>query len=157
MPRTVADAAVGIAAMARNLSDPATAQRLLPGVAMVAKRELTAVIQPATGGDMRLSGAGRRGKRIAVRYTIADGKAYVSASGPLHLLEGGTQPHDVTPRRKRAVYGAGMDRPAARTHVRGAPAKHVWSRAVGHAAPITTRTYAERTSAAVFAAYKSAG
>lgn len=156
MARTVADAAVGIAAMAHALADPAVAQRLLPGVAMVAKREMTASIQPATGGDMRLSGVGRRGARVGVRYRIADGKAYVTATGPLHLLEGGTQAHDVEPRRRRAVYGAGMDRPLARVHVRGAPAKRVWTRAVGHAAPVTTRTYAERTSAAAFAAYLKA-
>jgi hypothetical protein len=144
MPRTAADAAVGIAAMSRTLTDPATAQRPC-GVAQVAKRELLTTIAPATGGDLRLSGVGRNGARIGVRYRIVGGTAEVAATGPLHFLEGGTQAHDVEPRRRRAVYGAGMDRPLARVHVRGAPAKRVWSRAVGRAAPVTTRTYAERS------------
>jgi hypothetical protein len=152
MPRTVADAAVGIAAMSQALTDPATGQRVLPGVAQLAKQQLLATIQPASDGDLRLSGAGP----IGVRWSLDNGTAVIAATGPMHLIEGPTQAHDVEPKRRRAVFGAGMDRPAARTHVRGVQAKRVWSRAVGRAAPVTTRTYAERMSAAAFNAYLKA-
>jgi len=153
--------------MARMADAAATAPvKVLPGIALTTKRMLTARIGPATGGDMRLSGVGRRGARIGVRYTITRGgtEAWIAARGPLHLLERGTRGHEITPKRKHAVSspalersrrdGAGRTNAAARVTVRGTRARHVWGRAVSDVAPDVGRFYAQRVSERILAAYR---
>ena len=61
-------------------------------------------VRVATGGDMRLSGVGRRGARVGARFDVRGTKnptAMVKATGPMHLLEHDTRPHEIGPRGRR--------------------------------------------------------
>ena len=86
-------------------------------------------VRRATGGDGRLSGVGRNGARIGVRYDVkgtVNATALVKATGPAHLVESDTKPHVVAsrygPKRTRRArssmvaagktVGAGWDRRA---------------------------------------------
>lgn len=56
-------------------------------------------------GD-RLSGVGRRGARISVGYDIKNAltpTALVRMRGPAHLVERDTRPHEIKPKRAKAV------------------------------------------------------
>lgn len=54
--------------------------------------------------DLRMSGVGRGGARVGVRYDIKgtnNPTSIIRATGPLHLLENPTKAHDIAPRRRR--------------------------------------------------------
>jgi hypothetical protein len=56
-----------------------------------------------TGGDSRLSGVGKSGARLGARYKVYGGDnqtAYISATGPYHLLERNTSPHLISAGRR---------------------------------------------------------
>lgn len=70
--------------------------------ALYAKTVIGAVIRQAAGGDSKLSGVGKKGAKVGVRYGVSEGahpEAWVAASGPLHLLERDTKPREI-PRTK---------------------------------------------------------
>ena len=53
---------------------------------------------------MRLSGIGERGARVGARFDVfgtVNPSAVVKATGPLHLLEHDTDPHDIGPKKGR--------------------------------------------------------
>lgn len=84
-----------------------------------------------SGGDMRLSGVGRRGARVGARYDVRGGRnptALVRATGPMQLLELPTRPHLIRPQRKRAILTPGGAR--AYAHHPGTSGKRTWSRGV---------------------------
>lgn len=69
------------------------------------RKEIKAVVP--TG---KLSGVGKRGARVGVKYTAGGATAYVQATGPLHLVErdtkgGYTIPRTVGTRRTRTASG----------------------------------------------------
>jgi hypothetical protein len=77
--------------------------RAVRDAAQLAKVELTGAIMSMTG-DGRLSGVGRRGARVGVRYDIDKGvsrpdRAFVKAYGPLQFVEADTKPHRI-PRQR---------------------------------------------------------
>lgn len=100
------------------------------------------VTRADSGGDMRLSGVGRRGARVGARYDVkgrANPVALVRATGPMHLLERGAGPHMIRARRGRFLstpYG-----PRRSVHHPGAPAKHTWSRGVDAVVDDVPRIY----------------
>lgn len=58
----------------------------------------------AVTGDMRLSGVGLRGARVGARYDIkgtVNPTALIRATGPLHLIERDTRPHEIKRRKRR--------------------------------------------------------
>lgn len=59
-------------------------------------------IRKDSGGDMILSGVGRKGVKVGARYTMfpSEGVGQIEASGPLHFLERDTVGHDVQPGKK---------------------------------------------------------
>jgi len=72
--------------------------------ALVVTRSIRQQVQNATGGDSRLSGVGRRGARVGVRYEVkgtTNPTALIRATGPMHLLEHNTAPHMIQPKRKK--------------------------------------------------------
>jgi hypothetical protein len=72
--------------------------------ALLVTRAIRAEIREATGGDNRLSGVGRRGARVGARYDVkgqVNPTAIVYATGPLHLIEHDTEPHDIQARNRR--------------------------------------------------------
>lgn len=100
------------------------------------------VTRADSGGDMRLSGVGRRGARVGARYDVKGTRnpvALVRATGPMHLLERGARPHEIRGRRGRLMrtpYG-----PRRSVQHPGAPAKHTWSRGVDASVPAVPRIY----------------
>lgn len=101
--------------MAKDLHDLARMMRDLPDelqkaqrrgvqkVALAVTTEIRGSIRTATGGDMRLSGS-KRGARVGARFDVRGQEnptAVVRATGPLHLLEHDTKPHDIAPKKRR--------------------------------------------------------
>jgi hypothetical protein len=99
--------------------------------ALILKRNILA-LAPA-----RLSGVGRKGARVGVRYNVGsypDGaKALVFATGPFHLIERDTKAHRIPRERRRGrrryavVPGVG---PRARVQHPGTKGKHPFARGV---------------------------
>ena len=82
--------------------------------ALAVKRTTEPLVRNATGGDMRLSGVGKRGAKIGVRYTVRgteDATAIVKATGPAQLIERDQPPHLVAskyaPRSLAKGFGRG--------------------------------------------------
>jgi hypothetical protein len=62
--------------------------------ALAAKMAVLAQLGPATGGDLKLSGVGKKGAQVGVRYgVLASGNpsALVRATGPFQLIERDTK------------------------------------------------------------------
>lgn len=76
--------------------------------AQVVKDATIPYVRRATGGDLRLSGVGKKGARIGVRYNVrgqANATAIVSATGPAQLVERDVKPHVVTSRYSPKALG----------------------------------------------------
>lgn len=82
-------------------------QRGVRKAALIVTRAIRAEIRADSGGDMRLSGVGRKGARVGARYDVKGSinpTAIIRASGPLHFLEHDMPAHSIQP---RAVRGRG--------------------------------------------------
>lgn len=114
-------------------------ERAVGRSAFAAKR----AIQRQSGYASRLSGVGRSGARLNIRYDLKghglNTTALVRATGPFHLLERPTKAHTIAPRRgrrgggKRAVvtpYG-----PRASVQHPGTSGKHPFEKGVNASLP----------------------
>lgn len=67
--------------------------------ALTTKGLIVTQIGRATGGSMRLSGVGKKGSKLGVRYNVGGYygavTAIVSATGALHLIERDTKAHQI--------------------------------------------------------------
>lgn len=96
------------------------------------------VVKTSVLGELRvrrLSGVGRRGARVGVRFDVrgkTNPTALIRATGPVHLIERDTRPHKIAPRGKKAkvlsIPGVG---PRASAKHPGTKGKHPWERGVG--------------------------
>lgn len=107
--------------------------------------------------DMRMSGVGRRGARVAVRVRVTgDGVGTVEAVGPVHLLERPTKPHMIprqsTRRRRRRVVVIPGVGPRAWARHPGTPGMRTWSRGQREAQPVIAAEMRRRTSRVLRAA-----
>lgn len=93
-------------------------------------------VKPASGGDMRLSGVGRKGAKVGARYNVTadasgDVSAVISATGPLHFVENDTKAGPRHRRRGRRglspSFGAGPVAPKMHPGTKG---KHPFMRGV---------------------------
>lgn len=81
--------------------------------ALATKGLIVTQIGRATGGSMRLSGVGKKGSKLGVRYNVrgyyGNISAIVSATGALHLIERDTKAHEIprgsSSRRARTTSG----------------------------------------------------
>lgn len=94
---------------------PMGARKGVEKAALVATTAARASIAAGSGGDSRMSNVGRSGgAKVGARYDVKGAQnptALVRATGPLHLLDNPTAPHQITPRslrkgRSRASKGA---------------------------------------------------
>lgn len=96
------------------------------------------------GGVKSLRGVGRKGARIGVRFDVkgtGNPTALVRATGPFHLLERDTKPHEITPKRKQALkIGRGFASSVWHPGTRG---KHPWEKGINHAKPLVPRVMAD--------------
>lgn len=104
---------------------------------MVGKSEHVDLLRRDSGGDLRLSGVGKRGARIGARFDMdGAGRVTVKATGPVQFLANPMSPHRI-PRqrsrgRRRVVVIPGVGVRAFANHP-GTPGKDSWNRAVPEA------------------------
>lgn len=76
--------------------------------ALVLKTSVQANLRTAVGSDLRMSGVGRRGAKVGVRYDVKGQRnptALLRATGPVPLVERNTSPHTILPRGVGRVQG----------------------------------------------------
>lgn len=107
--------------------------------ALAAKTSILPHISRGSGGDLRLSGVGRSGANVGVRYDVKGyivPTALVRATGPLHLIERDTAPHRIPKRpplnRPLRINGRIVRGPVMHPGTQG---KHVWAAGVRAALP----------------------
>lgn len=82
---------------------PETNKVAVGAAALAIKSSILPLMAAATGGDLRLSGVGKRGARIGVRYDVkgsVNPTALLYATGPAHFVERDTRRHMILPRGK---------------------------------------------------------
>ena len=81
------------------------------------KGVMLAALTSAVGGT-RLRGVGAAGARVGVRYrvfgTSSSATGILQYTGPVHLVNSGTSPHEIEPRRKKALAPSSRAWAAAR-------------------------------------------
>ena len=126
--------------------------------ALQAKNAQQSALRQASGGDLRMSGVGAKGARVGARYVVTKtGEAMVFATGPVHLLEHPSQPHEITPKRNRRKRGRGSGpkalamspHPVASVKHPGVRSpKRPWAKGFVVARPIAGRTIKQQYGAA---------
>lgn len=157
MPRGLGDLAASAARTAEAI--PVAQKRGVQKAALFVTTTIRSEIRSATG-DMRLSGAGRRGARVGAKYDIKGTRnptALISATGPLHLIERDTQPHDVPRsrsrgRRRYVAFGGGVYSRA--TASGGSRGKHPFEKGWKRAGPQTPEIFQREVREAVRKAWK---
>lgn len=99
--------------MAKAANELSTNAPAVGKLAMVAKGIMVASIGSAIGPDMKMSGVGKSGAKVGVRYDVKGRKnatALLRAVGPLHLVERGTKPHRIEPRTDPGAVTVGRHR-----------------------------------------------
>lgn len=144
--------------LARQMSDlpgqiRAQSRVAVNASALTITNTLREQIRAASGGDMRLSGVGRRGgTRVGARYDVKgtdNPTALIRATGPLHLVENPTSPHVIPKqgatrgrgRNKRARVVVVNGRVFARVNHPGTRGKQPWRKGVTAGVPKGTRAY----------------
>lgn len=77
-------------------------------VAFAAKTILLGELGSAVGSDLKLSGVGKSGVKLGVRYDVkgrTNATALLKATGPWQLIERDTKPHTIRPRSRRRKAG----------------------------------------------------
>jgi hypothetical protein len=128
-------------------------RQTLTAALQTAKKHHLAVIESDSGGDLRLSGAGRKGAKVGARYDIisggADASGTVSKTGPLHLLANPTKPHVMPRARKRGgrrvlvIPGIGV---RAFANHPGTKGKDTWAKGRRKAEPFVGAEVSKRTT-----------
>lgn len=94
----------------------------------------------------RLSGVGKRGAKVGVRFNVrgrTNPTVLIGATGPFHLIERDTRAHTITPKRKRrAIVIPGVGPRAYAKHP-GTRGKHPWRSGVNKAIPRVGRVMRE--------------
>ena len=102
----------------------------------------------------RLSGVGKRGAKLGVRYNVAgsgdDAKSLIFATGPFHLIERNTKSHRIPKQRGRrarqryaVIPGVGV---RAYANHPGTKGQHPWEKGVDDAAPAVRKLLGTRSA-----------
>lgn len=113
----------------------------------------------AVTGDLRMSGVGTKGARVGARYDMLSlGKgSVVYATGPVHLLERPSKPHEITTRRakgrrRRGVTAKALGLPgqpyAKVQHPGVRNPRRPWARGFMRAKPVVDRTIRQQYGSA---------
>ena len=124
---------------------------MLFDAANAAKTEQLGVIRRDVGSDLRLSGVGKRGAKVGVRYDLAGSdRVTVKATGPLHFVAHPMGAHQIPKKRgKRArrryavIPGVGV---RAWARHPGTSGKDTWNRGAKRARPKMTKAIDQKTS-----------
>ena len=117
--------------------------------ALAITRELRQRIRADAGGDSRLSGVGVKGARVGANYRqLPSGDVRVQATGPVHLLESPTAPHEITPRRRgRKALRLSDGQIVARVQHPGTRGKRTWTRGVREGTPKGEKAFTDEIAA----------
>jgi hypothetical protein len=133
--------------------------------ALFTTRSIRDQIRSATGGDMRMSGVGKRGTKLNAYYDVkgrVNPTALIKARGPLQLLERDTSPHEIRPRKRRKAKGQ-SGRKALRLSdgnfrgtVRhpGTRGKHPWAKGVAKSRGKTEQIFEDEIHKAIVRAVR---
>jgi hypothetical protein len=120
---------------------------------LIVKTSVLAFTSPASGGDLKLSGVGKKGAKVGVRYNVAgvgsDAKSLVFVTGPFHLLERDTKSGVRVSKRRR---GRGKNRfvgPMLGYHHPGTQGKHPFAKGVAAATPAVEKLFQVRSALAI--------
>ena len=116
---------------------------------LIVKTSVLAHMTVASGGDLKLSGVGKKGARIGARYNVGgageDAKSLVYATGPVQLIENDTK---AGPRPHKRRRGRGRKRfigPIQSGYHPGTKGKHPWAKGVAAAVPGVKRLLEARS------------
>ncbi len=152
MPKTYTpeEASRRLAGFAGKLQ--AVQRAAVEAAALEVTRSIRSEVGHAVGGDMRMSGVGRRGAKVGAFYNLLGHKnptAMILARGPLHLVERDTKPHRIPKQRDRRartrrvnIPGVGWRMSANHPGTRG---KHPFERGAEKGVPRATRAFAAET------------
>jgi hypothetical protein len=148
MPRSLTDLAASIDGAARSV-EPGQ-RKALNASSLFVTREIRTGIRRDTGGDSRMSGVGSKGARVGAKYAVRGDKAYITATGPIHLLERDTSPRTIPKKRRRRAkvlkIGGNFRR---RVEHPGTKGKHTFERTWKRAAPESVNIYGRELSRAI--------
>ena len=130
------------------------AERGVAKSALTVTRSIRSELQRVTGGDSRMSGVGKRGRKVGARYRVRGGSepsALITAEGPVHLLERDTKAHTIPRERRRGrrrivVTPQG---PRARVNHPGTQGRQPFAKGVNAAAPKVPRVIQQEVSTAL--------
>jgi hypothetical protein len=127
--------------------------------AKVAKDAQLDVMRPDSGGDLRLSGVGRRGAAIGARYDLRGDTADIKATGPLPLIANPIKAHRIPKARGRrrkvlAIPGIGVRASAMHPGTKG---KDTWNRGRERATPRIKTAVSRKSDEVVRKAFLSGG
>jgi hypothetical protein len=124
--------------------------------ATLEKAALKAKETIAAGAPARLRNVGKSGAKLTVRYTLeGDSLARMKAVGPWPLVEVGSKPHTIRPKKKggrKAILTPSG--PRASVQHPGTKAKRLWSKGVEKAEPLALAELNKETFNTVVAAFK---
>lgn len=83
---------------------------------LAGKNVMLANMTAALGGN-RLSGVGKKGARVGVRYDVVGYQnpvGIIKYTGPVHLANSGTQPHEIEPRSRQTTAKGNRRRGSAK-------------------------------------------
>jgi hypothetical protein len=140
------------------------ARDIIRQAAQEAKDAQLDTLRRDAGGDLRLSGVGRRGAAIGARYDLrGQGRtttAEVKATGPVPLLANPTKPHRIPRqggrRRRRVIAIPGVGVRAWANHP-GTRGKDSWNKGRERAEPRVRTVIGRRTDEVVKRAFLSGG
>ena len=133
--------------------------RTLRDAGFEAKKGHASVIRTHSGGDMRLSGVGKRGARVGARFDQSADRVEVRATGPLHFVANPMSPHRIpkvrkTSRARRKVVvipGVGVRANAMHPGTKG---KDTWEEGRRQAAPKVERAIQRQWARIIEGAFK---
>ena len=175
MSRGLGDLAVSLSRAPAAIRDGQ--RRGVKASALKVTTEIRQATARDTGGDSRLSGVGKSGAKLGARFKLYGGEnptAYITATGPYHLLERNTSARFIIPRGWRVsrrytnlvkkgklpadgkvIYLGGAKalkfdgRFAMTAEHPGTRGKHTFERAWKRAAPEAPRIFQREVSAAL--------
>lgn len=110
-------------------------QSVLGAAALKAKKIHLVRLAADSGGDLRLSGVGKPGGKLGVKYTVSADSAVIRETGPGHLIERSTKPHRIGPKRRRGILIRGVGVRAWAQHP-GTAGKATWAKGRAAAEPV---------------------
>lgn len=123
----------------RQLACRSAPELIVRAAAKAVNREMRPTIAGDLGGDVVMSGLGRAAAKtktditsLGARLSIAKVTPAKRARGLWAILEDGTKPHSIAPKRLRrsSVLKIGDDVVSGAVRVRGVRAKRTWTRAI---------------------------